>query len=102
MNHRLDLFAEIIARLPGWSVDSKGGYYAYVSFPEAYLSQGSALGLKDGEKVGSEAVARYLAETLGVVSLPGSFFMPDFKEEVVWKRIDEVGGQELRADRWLR
>lgn len=58
--------------------------------------------MRDGEKVGSEAVARYLAEKLGVISLPGSFFMPDFREEGSWGRIDEAGGAELRADKWLR
>lgn len=81
---------------------SKGGYYAYVQFPDTYLSQQRVLGLREDEKVGSEAVARYLAETLGVICLPGSFFMPDLRDEGVWAEIERVGGGELRADRWLR
>lgn len=102
LDHRLALFAEIVNRLPGWSVDSKGGYYAYVQFPEASTSQRSALGLKEGDRVGSEAVARCLAEKLGVICLPGSFFMPDLQAGEVWNDIEEAGGAELRADRWLR
>lgn len=86
----------------GWSVVSKGGYYAYVQFPDGYFSQQSALGLQGNEKVGSEAVARFLAEKLGVICLPGSFFMPDLKDGVMWDEIERAGGGELRADRWLR
>lgn len=74
-----------------------GGYYAYVEFPSAYANS-QALG--DGS-VGSEEVAKYLATELGVICLPGSFFMPDFNDEI-WKEIEDAGGGELKADRWLR
>jgi len=95
---RLHIFEEIISRLEGWQVSSMGGYYAYVLFPSAYTD---AKALNKNGKVGSEEVAKYLAMELGVVCLPGSFFMPDFKDGV-WADIEEAGGRELRADRWLR
>ena len=95
---RLDIFEEIISRLEGWQVSSMGGYYAYVQFPSAYTN---AEAFNENGKVGSEEVAKYLATELGVVCLPGSFFMPDFKDGV-WANIEEAGGRELRADRWLR
>jgi aspartate/methionine/tyrosine aminotransferase len=50
-----------------------GGYYAYVQFPSAYTH---AEVLRTNGRVGSEEVAKYLATELGVVCLPGSFFMP--------------------------
>ncbi|KAL9939943.1 hypothetical protein V8E36_000648 [Tilletia maclaganii] len=46
----------------GWSVESSGAYYAVVKHPFATES--------------SEDVARAMAELVGVVTLPGSFFMP--------------------------
>lgn len=75
-----------------------GGYYAYVQFPSGYTN--AEVSKKDGV-VGSEDVARYLATELGVVCLPGSFFMPDFGDEV-WDDIEDAGGGELKTDRWLR
>ena len=76
-----------------------GGYYAYVEFPSDYTKRAETLGA--GGRVGSEDVARYLAQELGVVCLPGSFFMPEF-EDSVWEEIGDAGGGELNADRWLR
>lgn len=76
-----------------------GGYYAYVEFPSDYTNRAETLGA--GGRVGSEDVARYLAQELGVVCLPGSFFMPE-SEDSVWEEIGDAGGGELKADRWLR
>jgi aspartate/methionine/tyrosine aminotransferase len=75
-----------------------GGYYAYVQFPYAYTH---AEVLRKNGRVGSEEVAKYLATELGVVCLPGSFFMPPL-EDKVWVDIEEAGGGVLREDRWLR
>jgi len=99
---RLDLFRSIIDRLPGWQVASMGGFYAYVEFPSAYITHPALVGTSQKGKVGSEDVAKYLAEELGVVCLPGSFFMPDLRDEKVWAEIEAAGGGELRSDRWLR
>lgn len=73
--------------MPGWKVISIGGFFAYVEFPP-YVKEG---------KMGSEAVARYLAERCGVISLPGSFFMPS-KEQMA----ESEGIEVLREDKWLR
>jgi len=75
-----------------------GGYYAYVQFPSAYTKSEV---LRTNGRVGSEEVAKYLATELGVVCLPGSFFMPPLEDEV-WGDIEEAGGGELKEDRWLR
>jgi aspartate/methionine/tyrosine aminotransferase len=75
-----------------------GGYYAYVQFPSAYTASEV---LRTSNRVGSEEVAKYLATELGVVCLPGSFFMPPL-EDKVWGEIEEAGGGVLREDRWLR
>ena len=75
-----------------------GGYYAYVQFPSAYTKSEV---LRTHGRVGSEEVAKYLATELGVVCLPGSFFMPPLEDEV-WGDIEEAGGGELKEDRWLR
>ena len=75
-----------------------GGYYAYVQFPSGYTKSEV---LRANGRVGSEEVAKYLATELGVVCLPGSFFMPPL-EDKVWGDIEQAGGGELREDRWLR
>jgi hypothetical protein len=75
-----------------------GGYYAYVQFPAAYRD---AEALRVHDRVGSEEVARCLATELGVICLPGSFFMPDLRDGV-WEDIEAAGGAGLKADRWLR
>lgn len=97
--HRRALFREIISTVPGWKIESSGGYFAYVSFPSEYLSASSSLGLKR-KRLGSEDVAKGLAVKAGVVVLPGNFSMPDLEDVEVWEGV--VGGQKLREDRWLR
>ncbi|ORY29560.1 pyridoxal phosphate-dependent transferase [Naematelia encephala] len=99
LSHRRRLFSETVNSVPGWSVDSIGGYFAYVSFPAAYLHASSVLGLKR-KQLGSEDVARVLATRVGVVTLPGAFFMPPLNADDVWEEI--VDGDMLRQDRWLR
>jgi aspartate/methionine/tyrosine aminotransferase len=51
---------QAMAKLPAWSVDSLGAYFAYVRHPFA--------------GIGSELVAEKLAREAGVVSLPGAYF----------------------------
>lgn len=94
---RRTLFQETIEKIPGWKVASKGGYYAFVSFPEEYLSASSSIGLKR-KRLGSEDVAKVLGLRCGVIVLPGGFFMPDLEGEG-W---DEVKADKLKEDRWLR
>ncbi|TXT11042.1 hypothetical protein VHUM_01793 [Vanrija humicola] len=97
---RRSLFERVVSAVPGWRVVSSGGYFAYVQFPAAYRERADALGLKAGESVGSEAVARALGERCGVVTLPGAFFMPPLEDAAVWDAIPE--GDALRADQWIR
>lgn len=78
---------------------STGGYFAYVQFPDHYLTASSALGLKR-KRLGSEDVARVMAVQCGVISLPGSFFMPRVADDEAWDQVK--GGETLRDDRWLR
>lgn len=99
LSHRRSLFRDIISTVPGWKVESSGGYFAYVSFPSAFLKASSALGLKR-KKLGSEDIAKALATRVGVVVLPGSFSMPDLEDDEIWEGV--VGGQQLREDKWLR
>lgn len=108
--NRLSLFEGIISRLEGWEVTSMGGFYAYVQFPLVYTTHpalcasasGTGSGSGDQGTVGSEEVAKYLAVELGVICLPGSFFMPDLKDGKVWAGIEGAGGGILESDRWLR
>ncbi|GAC96363.1 aspartate aminotransferase [Pseudozyma hubeiensis SY62] len=51
----------------GWHVESAGAYYAFLRHPF---------------KVPSEQVAQALAELVGVVTLPGAFFMPAGSDSV--------------------
>ena len=92
--HRRQLFTTTINAVPGWSVISSGGYFAYVQFPDHYLT------INKGKRLGSEEVAKILAEKCGVVVLPGGFIMPDVGDDGVWRRV--VGGEVLREDKWLR
>ncbi|KAL1410195.1 hypothetical protein Q8F55_004200 [Vanrija albida] len=96
---RRRLFEDVVNAVPGWHVASSGGYFAYVRFPEAYGARAAELGLAQGERVGSEAVARVLGERCGVVTLPGAFFMPAL-DDPVWARIPDA--EALRADQWIR
>ena len=62
MNARAQAFRDALSGLPGWEIESIGGYFAYVRHP-----------------FGSEpaqAVAERLAATRGVLMLPGSYFGP--------------------------
>lgn len=99
---RRRLFEETVNAVAGWRVVSSGGYFAYVQFPEAYSTPeaAAALGVKAGDKVGSEAVGRALGERCGVVTLPGAFFMPPLEDDSVWAAIP--GSEALRADQWIR
>lgn len=91
--HRRKLFHDTVSSVPGWSVDSMGGFFAYVSFPDQYASA-KELSSPSGV-AGSEEVAKFLAEHVGVVTLPGRFFMPDGFESL-------PAAEKLRADRWIR
>ncbi|WVQ83575.1 hypothetical protein IAT38_005716 [Cryptococcus sp. DSM 104549] len=99
LSHRRRLFHQTVDAIPGWSVISSGGYFAYVQFPSDYLFASSVLGLKR-KKLGSEDVARVLATRCGVVTLPGSFFMPALSDDEAWDEV--VGGDAVREDKWLR
>ncbi|WWD16754.1 hypothetical protein CI109_101186 [Kwoniella shandongensis] len=99
LSHRRHLFTETVNSVPGWSVISTGGYFAYVQFPSDYQYASSVLGLKR-KKLGSEDVAKVLATKVGVVTLPGSFFMPNLKDDEAWDEV--VGGDEIKEDKWLR
>lgn len=99
LRKRLQIFEEVVNSVPGWKLISSGGFYAYVEFPEEFLSAQEQLGVKEGEKVGSEDVGRALALEAGVLTLPGCFFMPDL-EDKVWGSIK--GGDEMKRDRWIR
>jgi aspartate/methionine/tyrosine aminotransferase len=82
--------------VPGWNVDASGGFFAYVSYPDAYATAGSVMGKK--RKLESEDVARELAQRFGVITLPGAFFMPNLGED--WEGVKD--NEKLREDRWLR
>lgn len=99
LEKRLELFKDVVHAVPGWRVISSGGFYAYVEFPESFLAAQKALGLQDGDKVGSEDVGRALALQAGVLTLPGCFFMPDLGDSI-WESIR--GGDQMKQDRWIR
>lgn len=100
---RLAAFGEVVEGA-GWRVLSSGGFYAYVEFPAAYVSEAgrraveAALG-RTVERVGSGDVGEVLATKCGVLTLPGCFFMPD-REDPVWAGVP--GGDAMREDRWIR
>lgn len=70
-----------------------------MSFPDHYLTASSVLGLKR-KRLGSEDIAKVLALRCGVVTLPGSYFMPPLGDDEAWEKIE--GGETMREDRWLR
>ncbi|EIW69117.1 hypothetical protein TREMEDRAFT_68977 [Tremella mesenterica DSM 1558] len=90
LKNRMDLFVPTVQAVKGWKVMSHGGFFAYVEFP-SYLPRRDTQG-----KIGSEIVSRLLAEECGVVTLPGSFFMPSLDER--W----EEGAELLKGDKWIR
>ncbi len=61
LNRKARLFADVMARSPGWSIAAIGAYFAYVRHPF--------------DCPAAEA-AEKLARQAGVVALPGSFFGP--------------------------
>ncbi|ODO09314.1 hypothetical protein I350_02914 [Cryptococcus amylolentus CBS 6273] len=97
--HRRRLFYSTVEAVPGWSVIASGGFFAYGQFPQEYIHASSVLGPKR-KRLGSEDVARILATKCGVVTLPGSFFMPAVGDDEAWDEV--VGGEVVRKDRWLR
>ncbi|WVR04061.1 hypothetical protein IAU60_001060 [Kwoniella sp. DSM 27419] len=99
--HRRRLFVDTVHAVPGWCVDSIGGFFAYVSFPARFASASSVLGRKR-KRLGSEDIAKVMAERIGLVTLPGSFFMPNLNDDQVWEQDVLKGGEALREDRWLR
>ncbi|WVW79746.1 hypothetical protein I302_101716 [Kwoniella bestiolae CBS 10118] len=101
LSHRRNLFVDIVNKVKGWKVVSIGGYFAYVSFPRDYVHGSSNVGLKR-KRLGSEDIASIMARRFGVVTLPGSFFMPDLNDGDVWERDVLRGGEGLREDIWLR
>lgn len=93
---RRKLFKETVSAVPGWTVDSMGGFFAYVSFPAEYLSASILReGMSADQTIGSEEVGKFLAERVGVVTLPGKFFMPDGFESLAVTN-------NLASDRWIR
>ncbi|RXK41445.1 arylformamidase [Tremella mesenterica] len=90
LKNRMDLFVPTVQAVKGWKVMSHGGFFAYVEFP-SYLPRRDTQG-----KIGSEIVSRLLAEECGVVTLPGSFFMPSLDER--WQE----GTELLKVDKWIR
>lgn len=65
---------------------ASGAFYAYVRHPY--------------EGVSSEEVSRKLAVECGVVTLPGSFFMPEARTG--GEKALEEQGSALLEDRWIR
>lgn len=106
LRQRLVDFDAVVASVPGWKVLSSGGFYAYVEFPEAFVSDkgrhalANALRVPEkGLRVGSGQVGRVLATHCGVLTLPGCFFMPEL-DDPVWH--DVRGGDAMQKDRWIR
>lgn len=62
INRRADAVRDGFRHLPDWRLDSLGAYFAYVRHPHPDLP--------------AARVARWLAEELGAVALPGSAFGP--------------------------
>lgn len=71
-----DLLAATEGAAAGWTVESVGGYYAFVTHPF--------------DQVGSVVVARGLALLVGLGVLPGSYFMPQDASE------DKIGAKRIR------
>ena len=60
---RAGIFTDVIARHPGWKVESIGAYFAYLRHPWPGTP--------------AATVAERLARERGVLALPGSYFGPD-------------------------
>ena len=83
MKARHVLFSENLPKR--WKVGAKveGGYFAFVKHPF--------------QDVESETVCKRLAEDIGVLVLPGSFF----RQEKL-KGEERTGGNDEDVDRWIR
>nr|XP_018264389.1 arylformamidase [Kwoniella dejecticola CBS 10117]OBR86547.1 arylformamidase [Kwoniella dejecticola CBS 10117] len=101
LSKRRHLFEDVVNSVEGWNVASIGGYFAYVSYPSDYSFASSTLGLKR-KNLTSEDIAKILATKVGVVTLPGSFFMPPTSDDEAWENDVLKGGEILREDKWLR
>ena len=75
---------EAVERLPGWTIDGSGAYFAYLRHPFA---------------APSDRVARALLEEAGVLALPGTMFAPDGLGErhlrVAFANLDAPGIERL-------
>jgi aspartate/methionine/tyrosine aminotransferase len=71
-------------------VSAQGGFFSYVRHPY----------VQDGRAVPSEMVSEVLAKRCGVVTLPGSFFMPE-RGSPEWRALEEQASP-LVEDRWIR
>ena len=85
INARAATFRDVIARSPGWSIAAIGAYFAYVRHPF--------------DRPG-DAVAEDLAQRVGLLTLPGSFFGPGQERHlrVAFANVDESRLSEV-ADR---
>ena len=86
MKARHILFSENLPKR--WKVGAKveGGYFAFVKHPF--------------QDIESETVCKRLAEDMGVLVLPGSFFRQDKGEERT--STTASGGNNEGVDRWIR
>lgn len=85
------LFKDLLP--PNWRIGAQGGYYAFVRHPYS--------------KVKASDVSRRLAEQIGVVTLPASFFSKDTREHAQdegitnWTKV-ELATQVEEEERWIR
>jgi len=63
INNRALTLKSAMQTLPNWKIEAMGAYFAYVRHPWHNRS--------------SLRVAEYLAEELGIITLPGEFFGPE-------------------------
>ena len=63
---RAGIFSDVIARHPGWKVESIGAYFAYLRHPQPGTP--------------ATEIAERLARERGVLALPGSYFGPGQEE----------------------
>ncbi|BGP13189.1 hypothetical protein JCM10213_000231 [Rhodosporidiobolus nylandii] len=66
LKQRQELFREMLSEVDGWEVETGAAYFAYVKHPFPGAS--------------SQLVAQRLAQHVGVVVLPGTFFSPPFAD----------------------
>ncbi|GAA5860394.1 hypothetical protein JCM3774_000405 [Rhodotorula dairenensis] len=66
LQRRQRVFRELLDDVQGWQVATGGAYFAYVKHPYKGAS--------------SELVSQRLAEQVGIITLPGTFFSPPFAD----------------------